>query len=111
MDSNPIGFAPVGAARRELADDRGSERYGKNDGSNRSRPSTNSPRRAFIFPGAATALEEIVPGGLRGCSAGVFSGVIRNDYANVIHRTGAEAISRHMVTGYHCIGQLLAGQM
>ncbi|MGH2854965.1 MAG: polyketide synthase, partial [Solirubrobacteraceae bacterium] len=43
----------------------------------------------------------VVPPALRDTHAGVFVGAIADDYADLLHRCGSEAVTRHALTGLH----------
>ncbi|MFE9249828.1 beta-ketoacyl synthase N-terminal-like domain-containing protein, partial [Streptomyces sp. NPDC007088] len=61
------------------------------------------PQQRLVLELAWEALEDsgIVADRLRGSSAGVYIGVIADDYATLQRRRGLEAIDRHSFTGLH----------
>ncbi len=61
------------------------------------------PQQRLVLELAWEALEDarIVPAAIRGEGAGVFLGSIANDYSNLTHRSGPDAIGRHTMTGLH----------
>jgi acyl transferase domain-containing protein len=59
------------------------------------------PQQRLILELSWEAFEDagIVPGRLAGSQTGVFVGAISGDYAELLHRRGAEALTRHALTG------------
>jgi acyl transferase domain-containing protein/acyl carrier protein len=59
------------------------------------------PQQRLVLELSWEALEDagIVPAGLHGSRAGVFVGAIASDYSHLLQRHGAEAITRHALTG------------
>ncbi|MEW2065390.1 type I polyketide synthase, partial [Streptomyces sp. NPDC007002] len=63
--------------------------------------SSMDPQQRLMLELAWEALEDarILPAGLAGSRTGVFVGVIADDYATLTHQRGAEAVTRHTLTG------------
>jgi len=61
------------------------------------------PQQRLVLELAWEALEHgrIVPADVRGTAAGVFAGVIADDYAALTSERGVESVSRHTMTGLH----------
>nr|WP_246422139.1 type I polyketide synthase [Nocardiopsis mwathae] len=59
------------------------------------------PQQRLMLELGWEALEDagIVPAVLRGTDTGVFTGAFTHDYATLVHREGADAITRHTLTG------------
>ncbi|WP_432079871.1 type I polyketide synthase, partial [Streptomyces sp. YPW6] len=63
--------------------------------------SSMDPQQRLMLELAWEALEDarILPADLAGSRTGVFVGVIADDYATLTHQRGAEAVTRHTLTG------------
>ncbi|MET8732381.1 type I polyketide synthase, partial [Streptomyces parvus] len=63
--------------------------------------SSMDPQQRLMLELAWEALEDarILPAGLADSRTGVFVGVIADDYATLTHQRGAEAVTRHTLTG------------
>jgi acyl transferase domain-containing protein len=61
------------------------------------------PRQRLALELCWEALEDcaVVPADLRDSHTGVFVGAIADDYADLLHARGAEAVTRHALTGLH----------
>jgi acyl transferase domain-containing protein/NADPH:quinone reductase-like Zn-dependent oxidoreductase/acyl carrier protein len=61
------------------------------------------PQQRLILELSWEAFEDagIVPGALAGSQTGVFVGAISSDYADLLRQRGAEALTRHALTGTH----------
>ncbi|MCO5974061.1 SDR family NAD(P)-dependent oxidoreductase [Actinoallomurus sp. WRP6H-15] len=61
------------------------------------------PQQRLMLELSWEALENgrIVPADIRGTSAGIFAGVIADDYAALAREGGVESVSRHTMTGLH----------
>ncbi|WP_394827281.1 SDR family NAD(P)-dependent oxidoreductase [Pendulispora albinea] len=61
------------------------------------------PQQRLLLELSWEALEDagVVPGSLKGSPTGVFFGSMWDDYATLVHRAAAEAITSHTSTGHH----------